>query len=357
MSTRPTLLAHLSWKFSHQPETVATEALAHILSGSAAARNALGSFLQSHGADVDAVVRVRTEVTGEEGDRPDLACFDADGTERILIEVKFWAGLTSNQPVAYLERLRRNNGSTLLVVAPARRIEPLWWELRRRVREGMEVELGDDRAGSEVRRAAVGNRRVLILTSWRALLEALESRANDAGDMQVVNDIRQLSGLAVRQDSEVFPLRPEQLGPEFPRLIVRLPRLLDDVYGRLIDMGLVPKKWPNVRVVDGVYRYMILGGCVVWFGARYRLWARFEQTPLWLGFGEQAGKDGMPRKLEQCLGEEAPEPLSSDDVVPIRVRTGCGYYEVLDDVVAQLERFAGLFQEIYATNAADAAGE
>ena len=297
MSMRPTLLAHLSWKFSYQPETVATEALGHILSTSDAARDALEGFVRSNGAEVGPVARVKAEATGEEGERPDLACRDHDGKERLLIELKFWAGLTVNQPVAYLERLPEGTGSALLVVAPARRIDPLWWELRRRVREGMKVELGDDQAGSEVWRTAVGNRRALMLTSWRALLEALESRAADTGDIQAVNDIRQLSGLAVRQESEVFPLHPEQLGPEFPRLILRLPRLLDDVYRRLIDMDLVPKKWPSVRVVNGVYRYMILGGCTVWFGAQYRLWEKFEQTPLWLGFGKQARKDGIPRKL------------------------------------------------------------
>ena len=140
MSERQTLLAHLSWKFSHQPETVATEALGHILSESAAARDALGSFLRSHGPDVGSVSRVQTEVIGEEGDRPDLACCDQDRNQRLLIKLKFWAGLTDKQPVAYLERPPSDIGSALLVVAPARRIKPLWWELKRRVREKMEVD-------------------------------------------------------------------------------------------------------------------------------------------------------------------------------------------------------------------------
>ncbi len=356
MSTRPTLLAHLSWKFSHQPETVATEALGHILSESKAVRDALSAFLRSREVDVGAIVRAETEVMGEEGGRPDLVCFDRDENERLLIELKFWAGLTGNQPVAYLKRLPDDSPSALLVVAPARRIEPLWWELTRRVREEMSVEPRDDPAVLEVRQAAVGDGRVLMLTSWRALLEALEAKASDNGDEQAVSDIRQLSGLAVRQDSEVFPLHPEQLGPDLPRLIVKLPTLLDDVYQRLIDAGLVPKKWPNVRVKNGVYRYIRLGGCIVWFGARYRMWAKFEQTPLWLGFGSQATKYGMATKLKQRWGEDPPESLISDDVVPILVRPGYSYYEVLDDVVSQLQRLASLFQEIYAADPPDTTG-
>lgn len=48
---RPTVLARLSWKFSHQPETVATEALGHVVSESVA-REALSMFLRSNGVDV-----------------------------------------------------------------------------------------------------------------------------------------------------------------------------------------------------------------------------------------------------------------------------------------------------------------
>lgn len=105
MTTRPTLLAHLAAKLSHQPETVATEALGHILHGSEAGTNALREFLQSAGVDVGRINTVSTEVTGDGGERPDLACMDGNGTERVLVEAKFWAGLTTNQPTTYLDRL------------------------------------------------------------------------------------------------------------------------------------------------------------------------------------------------------------------------------------------------------------
>ena len=157
---------------------------------------------------------------------------DRDGKERLLIELKFWAGLTGNQPVTYLERLPEDHGSTLLVVAPSLRIETLWPELKRRAREGMDVELGDDHGGSEVRLATVGTGRILMLASWRVLLEALVSAASAAGDAESVNDIRQLSGLAELQDSDAFlPWRPDQLGPEFPRLIMGVcPRPVGTMY-------------------------------------------------------------------------------------------------------------------------------
>ena len=358
MSMRPTVLARLSWKFSHHSETVATEALGHILSGSAAAREALGGFLRSHGADVGAIARVQTEVTGEEGDRPDLACFGQDGKERLLIESKFWAGLTFNQPVTYLRRLEKNTPSVLLVVAPSLRIETLWPELKRRVRVGMGVEPGDEQVGSDIRRATVVTGPTLMLASWRALLGALESSIG-AGDAQAVNDIRQLLGLADLQDStEAFlPLRPEQLDPEIAQLVRNLHRLVKDVCTRVFRTDWADGKGFAYVRVDGYYRFMRLGGCRVWFGLRYEKWSRLELTPLWLGFQTPARNDGIPRKLEQRWEGNPPESLSTESLVPIHLPTGCEYQEVLDDVVGQLQHLAGLFQEIYAVDRPDTTGK
>ncbi|MCY4370021.1 MAG: hypothetical protein OXF41_11565 [bacterium] len=348
MSKRPTVLARLSWKFSHHPETVATEALSHILTGSAAAREALGGFLQSHGAEVGPIASVQTEVTGDEGDRPDLACFDQSGATRLLIESKFWAGLTIHQPVTYLKRLPEDEPSALMVVAPSLRIETLWPELKRRVRTEMKVDLGDTKDGSNVRRAAVGTRRLLILASWRALLEALASRVG-ASDAQAVDDIHQLLGLADLQDSrEAFlPLRPEQLDPEIGRLISNLHRVVEDVCTRILRTDWADGSGFMFSRTGGYIRYMRLGGCAVWFGLKYDPWSRLERTPIWLGFQTSARHDGIPRKLIRHWGENPPESLATESLVPIRLLTGCEYQEVLDDVVRQLQDLASAFQEIY----------
>ena len=67
---------------------------------------------------------------------PDLAVFGHDGQERILLEAKFWAGLTENQPGTYLARLPDDGAtSVLLFVAPEARLESIWTELRRRTED------------------------------------------------------------------------------------------------------------------------------------------------------------------------------------------------------------------------------
>ena len=80
-----TLLAKLAPMFGAQTENLAVAALGHILWGSQAARRALSDLLAAGGATVGEIAQVRTQATGQEGERPDLAGFDRAGRERVLI--------------------------------------------------------------------------------------------------------------------------------------------------------------------------------------------------------------------------------------------------------------------------------
>ena len=156
----------------------AVDALGHILSGSEAARRALSNVIADGGAVVGEIAQVRTQATGKEGARPDLAGFDRDGRERVLIEAKFWAGLTDNQPVAYLKRLPANTPSALLFVAPAARLETLWNELRRTVAKSQSgITLAKGSEATALRSAPAGGKRHLLLTSWQAMLGRMATEA------------------------------------------------------------------------------------------------------------------------------------------------------------------------------------
>ena len=186
------------------------------------------------------IADVGTQATGEDGSRPDLAAVDEEGSECVLIEAKFWAGLTAGQPVAYLRRLPDQRPSALLFVAPGARLEPLWEVLRQRVAasgagSAPETEIIDD----ALRSAAAGSARRLILVSWTSLLDRMAAGASAAGDSRKEADIAQLRGLAVREDSEAFlPLRAEELGPDVPRRLMGLKRLVDHATDRINSGGL-----------------------------------------------------------------------------------------------------------------------
>lgn len=123
MTNSGSLLAHLAGALSNQTELVATKALAYILARSDAARFALAELLRTGGADVGAMHRVADEVVGEGRERVDLVAYDQQGAERVLIEAKFWAGLTENQPGTYLRRLPSDGRpAVLLFIAPELRL-------------------------------------------------------------------------------------------------------------------------------------------------------------------------------------------------------------------------------------------
>ncbi len=341
MTTRPTLLAHLASKLSHQPETVATEALGHILHGSEAARDALQEFLQSAGVNVGRINTIGTEVTGDGGERPDLACTDGNGRERVLIEVKFWAGLTANQPATYLDRLPDDRPSALLVVAPSIRLETLWPELKARAGE---FPMGNEGSATEVRWVTAGDNRHLILTSWTGLLRRLEGAADDE---QARSDIRQLQGLADQQDSEEFlPLRAEQLSPEIPRLILNLSRLVDEVSSRIFATDWARRDRMQKRWDEGPFQYMTVSDLSVWFGVNYYFWRNYETTPLWFGFNPSAWehKERILQSLEPIRWKDPSQFIEDDEIIPIRLKTGIDYENVVNDVVGQLAYVAELLK-------------
>ena len=343
---RQTLLAKIIPMFA-SPENVAVESLAHILSESEATRRALSAILSVGGTTVE-IARVRTQATGEEGERPDLVGFDQRGRECVLIEAKFWAGLTANQPLAYLTRLSEKNPSALLFIAPAARIESLWAELCRQVSEStLDITLERLQEKEKLRSAAAGGARRLMLTSWTILLRRMAAEAAADGDSHTECDIGQLRGLAVREDADAFlPLRREELGLEFPRRMLRLRQLIDDVtelgkhagWADTRRLNVTPQAW-------GYGRYLRLGGQETWFGIDFEDWASNRPTPLWLLFGSNAEK--VSQALESPQRQNPPQVVRWKNGlgIPIDLPVGVEYEAVRDAVVTRLEEIAGLLSE------------
>lgn len=60
---------------------------------------------------------------------PDLVGRDVEGRYLLIVESKFWAPLTLNQPATYIDRLPADKPALLLFIAPASRMRTLWLEL------------------------------------------------------------------------------------------------------------------------------------------------------------------------------------------------------------------------------------
>ena len=350
MANRKTLLAQLAPMFGSQTENLAVEALGHILSGSAAARGALSELLEAGGATVGQVAEVHTQDVGEDGARPDLVGADLDGKERVLIEAKFWAGLTENQPRGYLTRLASApKPSALLFVAPAQRMDALWAELCRLSETASDHPLGSEM--DELRSAGTSIGPYLMLTSWRSLLGRMAAKASVAADSHAEIDIRQLRGLAEQQDAEAFlPLSREELGPQLPRRVVDLSGLVDDAIGRVAGTEWVSIKGAKKTATAKSYGIWMtfprsrpdLGETAPFFGVDYGLWARHGHTPLWLRFVHPSG---VLRRGMQILRQGNPLGLLETSAwlnVPIELPVGKERGAVLDAVVAPVLKIARL---------------
>ena len=341
MSYETTLFAHIAPRFTDRIEDVAVEALGHVLSNSEAARSALEETVRIGGANVGPIDRVQTQVTDEEGGRPDLVAFDDRGAKQVLIEAKFWAGLTPNQPNQYLDQLPRGRPAALLFVAPAKRIPMLWPKLLRRAEEKFQLS-AKSRPKTLCSAIVDDGEHRLLLTSWAALLERMETRARSAEDAAARDDIRQLMGLTERMDADAFLPWPseEQWGTEFAKRVLSLIPLVDDA----VSSGKADRFLENSTTKiflrwEGYGRRVRIGGVNAWFGFILDAWAEHGSTPLWLLFSYEE----YERLQEAGLAETHVVKWKTSDgrfCIPIALPTEVDYDEVLDSVVASLKRIA-----------------
>ena len=342
-----TMFAHIVSRLTNRTEDVAVEALGFILSRSEAARRALRDLLQLEGLDVGELTGAKTQVSDETLARPDLVVLGRNRKERVLIEAKFWASLTENQPNAYLARLPLDeHPSVLLFVAPEARVETLWSELHRLIEGPFNWQSINAPHDTDIKSAMVDEGgRFLMLVSWRALLKRMLSFAMSSGDV-VEADIRQLHALCEQQDQEAFlPLKPHELAPEIPRRMLQFNQLVDDVVEFARQRNIINTAGLNVTPrPHGYGRYLRLGSRDAdlwaggWFGIDYMLWSRYRDTPLWLTFYEGWESVIAIDELRDKLGNDIWANTSSS--IPLHLPTGVEYQTVLSDVVERLVEIA-----------------
>ena len=192
-----------------------------------------------------------------------------------------------------------------------------------------------------------------MLTSWATLLDSMVSRANTAGESHTECDIQQLLGLAEQMDKEAFlPLRPDELGPEFPRRLINLENLVADVIERLEqkELAVDKSKISQSHTTYKTGRYLKFSGAGAWFGIDHYKWAEVQDTPLWLYFRDDYYSEGVKPFSEirdnlRPLGLKTPLELfdkfaDNELVIPIYLPVGVEYDAVLDAVVTRLKEVA-----------------
>lgn len=272
------LFGHLALRFGSHPENLATEALGYLLMKSTAARR---GFLASLGSKVPRLsedLAFQTQCSDPELGRPDLAGNDEAGHLRVLVEAKFWAGFTEQQPVGYLDQLPPEG--VLVVVCPDARLGHVWRELLHRIRLANRS-AADETAPGDIGHAVVGERH-LVLQSWKRLLNAI--RLELSSEPETLADVAQLDGLCARMDSEAFiPLTSVELTSNIYRRVHEFGQIVDDVVATLTAEGTISTKGLRSAAANGWYgRYVRLRDAFALLHASTWKWTRLGPSPLWL---------------------------------------------------------------------------
>ena len=268
----------------------------------------------------------------------------------MVIEAKFWAGLTENQPCAYLKRLPDGMPAVLMFVAPALRADSLWADLLDRCKDQREQVNEPPLPG--VKSARLNANHQLLLTSWKTLLAFILADLDAAGDLGTAADVRQLDGLCDRMDADAFlPFRPDDFGPDVPRLIRQLGQLVDEVSALAVAAGFASKKTPTGssrkrKGLHGSYGiHLLFGDVSVRLWLALKPWAKFYETPLWLEvYGRKRKSDGTFRGKLSDFEKHVPTRLffsgGDNPLIPLIIPCGEDKDAVLKSLVEQLEIIA-----------------
>lgn len=317
-----TLLAHLANRLGHGTENLATEALAFVLRHPGVS-HAFQQHLRAFAPDLADLTRFRTQVAGEDdlGIR-DLVGSAKDNTSPLVVEVKFDAPLTSNQPQTYLSALGKLDcPSLLLFLVPTRRVEAMWTRLRQRCTEsGLDLVDVDGR-----QHLAAYGAVTLAVTTWERLLDQLSAIPPSAETEQVLAEIQQLRGLCERQDREGWvPFERAFLEGEIGRHMLDLDALLTSAVDHLAGQGVIQTgRYKRTSGQSFYGRYFELEGHQALLHVNLSRWGRQAATPLWLrvwGDGDRRVADAL-----SFLANEVPRGLFDDDgrlLILIRLQPG-----------------------------------
>ena len=332
------LLAHMYSHIKGSHEDIATYSLEYIVSQSDVLNKAFTDLLGSSlkivlGEDI----RYSCQSTGKQKERPDISGVDPDGKEMILCEAKFYAGLTDNQPNAYIDRLKEGQGRGLVFICPAARREVLWSKLK---------ELCEHRALEDIDTycAAVDGVCMSIIT-WGEVIDLLRRTAL-ASETSALSDIDQLDGFCKLMDEEAFiPYSMEDFGPENARREERHYQVLDAVINHLLadkSLNASIKRLKATAYRKGYVRYIFVLNHALSINYDRVNWLdpNTEETPFWVEIME--GDFVQPSEYQKMFKRFKASwrgTINNGTALPLFALPGATLDEVAEDICDQIVRY------------------
>ena len=309
------LLSHIASNFISEYENVANSSIAYLLNKYPTSKEVLKNILQ-----LDNVPSYfMTELATKENGRPDVTGLDSDGNKQIIIEGKFWANLTDNQPANYLKEL--NEDGKLLFLVPEKRKISLKIEIEKRVTK---------------------DTKNIFIYSWTEFLNLIEVENNKDYNPPLISDVTQLKELCSKMDDEGMPpLSQSDLDPMNGRIAYQFASIIDECKPVL-------KKWDKTDFSrlqasssigwNGFYfKAFDFFGCQLYFSS-YRWFTNKSATPIWI---EIYNKDfEISPKIFHFLNQIDSKHSYNEDGISlyaIELKTGMDKHQVIQHIETRVK--------------------
>jgi hypothetical protein len=290
------LLGQFYSRIKGSQEDIASEGLTYILQRSKAARVALYKIIKNDFGRDFGDLSFSTQNAGDKLERPDISGYNLEGKEVLIIEAKFWAALTENQPLEYLKRLQDN--SALIFICPTLRVRPILDELQVRIKNSLIYTWEIIDANS----IKVENKYISVKT-WDEILSVIRLHLVQNNEQALLSDIDQIIGLCNTIDNETFlPLQSEDFSPSIARRINSYYDLVDKVVDELKKRGIADTT--GVRATPQKYgytRFFKVGELGVSINLKLDFWAKWADTPFWINFADIISPKTWSRSPELSL--------------------------------------------------------
>lgn len=261
------LLAYIAPRLTIQLENLATDSLFYLLKRYELLGNEFIKVIADMGLIIENALTFDTQIAMSGGEIPDLVGTNEEGDTILLVESKFWAPLSPNQPISYLSRLSSNCDGMVVILGPASRCKTLWPKILNLCEDaGLHStdELGSPPNLLSVRLTPKSR---LGYLSWGYLLEYFQVILDNEGNSRGSNEVWQLLALSERLEADAFqPFVPDELISSSDRRIAQLHSFIDTLVQKLNEAGFIDLEGYRATPGPGYYkRYFTFQGRPNWF--------------------------------------------------------------------------------------------
>lgn len=290
------LLGQFYSRIRGSQEDIASTGLSYILNKSKGARDALQNVISNDtGINLPDLKYIAQSIGGNL-ERPDISgVTTTDENERLIIEAKFWASLTENQPLEYLKRI--GVSSVLLFICPTLRSRSLYSEIKNRV---VQIEIPEKSANDRL--IVLPDNKYILIKTWDEILAVIKSNLVQEGSTSLVSDIDQLIGFCkVIDDNSFLPIQSDDLSPKYPRRLMSYCDLIDNLVEELRNNGkFMTEKLRATPQRDGYVRFGYYEKLALTLYFSMDLWSKNLDTPFWIGFQDSKNWATTPQLIESC---------------------------------------------------------